>query len=68
MVTEAERIINCRPLSFLSQDDLDEPLTPGHLMNGRRLLSLTEGTVDIEEDIQDPQFEFPQTFSKHWKD
>ena len=31
VVTEVEMIINCRPSSFISQNDLEEPLTPNHL-------------------------------------
>ena len=41
-VTEVEMIMNSRPLSYVSMDDLEEPLTPSHLMIGRRLLSLPE--------------------------
>ena len=41
-VSEVEMIMNSRPLSYVSMDDLEEPLTPSHLMIGRRLLSLPE--------------------------
>ena len=40
--SEVEMIMNSRPLSYVSMDDLEEPLTPSHLMIGRRLLSLPE--------------------------
>ena len=40
-VSEVEMIMNSRP-SFVSMDDLEEPLTQSHLMIGRRLLSLPE--------------------------
>ena len=41
-LTEVEMILNCRPLSYISTEDIEEPLTPSHLMTGRRLLSLPD--------------------------
>ena len=40
VLTEVECILNSRPLNYLYPDDLEEPLTPSHLISGRRLLSL----------------------------
>ena len=40
-VTEVEMILNSRPLTHLSSDDVEEePLTPSHLLLGYRVLSL----------------------------
>ena len=37
---EIEMVLNSRPLSFVSSNDLQEPLTPSHLLVGHRLLRL----------------------------
>ncbi len=39
---EIEAVINSRPLSYVSSTDCEEPLTPSHLIVGRRLLSLPD--------------------------
>ena len=39
IIIEVEAVINCRPLCYLYSDEVDEVLTPSHLMMGRRLLS-----------------------------
>lgn len=43
-LTEVEMIINSRPLSYVSTEDVEEPLTPSHLLVGRRVLSLPDTT------------------------
>ena len=44
VLTEVECMLNSRPLTYLYPDDLEEPLTPSHLISGRRLLSLPDTT------------------------
>ena len=36
-------VINSRPLTYVSPDDLQEPLTPAHFLPGKRTLSLPDG-------------------------
>lgn len=56
VVIEVEMILNCRPLSYVSGEDIEEPLTPSHLMYGRRLMSLPDNSSsefpDCDTDVQ----------------
>ena len=45
LLIEIEAIINSRPLSYLSSEDLEEPLTPSHLLTSHRILSLPNVTT-----------------------
>ncbi|XP_028394521.1 uncharacterized protein LOC114518720 [Dendronephthya gigantea] len=49
-VTEAESILKSRPLSYVSSEDVDEPLAPAHLMIGRRILTLPDWHRENPED------------------
>lgn len=53
-LAEIEAVLNSRPLSYVSAEDLDEPITPSHLILGRRILSLPDNAsyvcdLDYEE-------------------
>ena len=50
-VIEVEMILNSRPIAYLSPDDLEEPLTPSHLMVGRRLLNLPDNLCYERNDL-----------------
>ena len=54
-IIEVESILNSRPLTYTSSADIEEPLTPSHLLVGKRLLSLTDDLTYLEDD--DPDFE-----------
>ena len=45
-----EAVINSRPLSYITADNLDKPLTPSHLLTGRRILSLPDHLCRQSED------------------
>ncbi len=48
-LAEVEMVLNSRPLTVVSAGDLEEPLTPSHLIVGRRLLSSTAPCPEPDE-------------------
>ena len=54
-VVEVECVQNSRPLTYVSSDDTEEPLTPSHLLTGRRVLSIPDEFATAEEDETDVQ-------------
>jgi len=50
VLVEVEAVINSRPLSYVTADDFEEPLTPSHLLIGRRILSLPDHLCHQYED------------------
>ena len=56
LVVEVEAILNDRLLTHTSPDiDDPEPLTPAHLLHGRRIVSLPHETIE-EQELTDPTF------------
>ena len=51
VVAEAEMILNWRPISYLSNEDLEEPLNPGHLIICRRIGALPAVDGPLDEDF-----------------
>ena len=55
-LTEVEMVLNSRSLSYVAAEDLEEPLTPSHLLCGRILMTnqdyLTSRQVDDEETFE----------------
>lgn len=45
LLAEVEATLNSRPLTYPDDDDLEEALTPSHLVTGYRLLSLPDSTT-----------------------
>ena len=54
-LAEIEAVLNSRPLAYVSGEDLDEPITPSHLIIGRRILSLPDDASYVC-DLDDEEF------------
>lgn len=50
LLAEVEATLNSRPLTYPDEDDLEEALTPSHLVTGYRILSLPDSTTEEDED------------------
>ena len=48
-VIEVEAMLNSRPLTYIPSGDLVEPLTPSHLLCGRRLMTLPDKPEEEED-------------------
>lgn len=74
LVTEIEAVLNSRPLTYVSTDDLEEPLTPSHLLLGYRVLSLPDPPlsddpdyVESANDLSRRMKHLLKTSEKFWK-
>ena len=50
LVIEVEAVLNSRPLTYVSSEDIEEPLTPSHLLVGFRVLTLPDPATLIDHD------------------
>lgn len=61
VIIEVEVILNCRPFSYVSSEDSEEPPTPSHLLCGHRVMSLPDnrssGAEDSDTDVQPQDLE-----------
>ena len=52
VIIEIEAVMNSRPLSYVHDDELLEPITPSHLMYGRRLKNtMVNSETEINETV-----------------
>lgn len=64
LIVEIETLLNNRPLTHASSDLKDlEPLTPAHLLYGRRITSLPYKVIE-NDDIRTPTLEMVPASNK----
>ena len=54
VIIEVEGIVNNRPLTYIDNEDFNEPITPNHLIIGQRLSTLDDQQSVADEDIAMP--------------
>ena len=65
VVTEVEAVLNSRPLTYVSSEDVEEPLTLSHLMLGYRVMSLADHS---NVNLDDPDlYESPDSLNRRFK-
>ena len=74
LMTEIEEVLNSRPLTYVSMDNLEEPLTPFHLLLGYRVLSLPDPPLSDDPDYNESANDLSRrikhllrTSDKFWK-
>ena len=50
LVAEVEAVLNSWPLTYISSEDVEEPLTPSHLLVGYRILTLPDPSISDDQD------------------
>ena len=71
-IVEVEGIVNSRPLTYAYDNDVEEILTPSHLLLGRRLLSTFEEPFDdgctVDNVVLTKRMAYLRSLSEHfWK-
>ena len=68
VIVEIEGLINSRPLTYLYEDNVDEPLTPSHLISGRNIASHSEPLVEVDAMDVTNRFKYVRTtIESCWK-
>ena len=55
LLCEVEAVLNSRPITYVYCEDMETPLTPSHLVLGKRLLTLPD--PPLQEDFQEGRVE-----------
>ena len=54
VIVEVEAVLNSRPLTYIAAEEIEEPLTPAHLLTERHLIGLPEAETVLEMN-EDPE-------------
>ena len=71
LLCEVEAVLNSRPITYVYCEDMETPLTPSHLVQGKRLLTLPD--PPLQEDFQEGRVEvmrrakYLQVVSTHFR-
>lgn len=55
LIVEVEAVLNSRPLTYVSSEEVEEPLTPSHLLVGHRILSLPDPSPEPSDPDYTPE-------------
>ena len=58
VIAEVEAVLNSRPFTYIAAEEIEEPLTPAHLLTGRHLIGLPDAETVLEMNA-DPDFLVP---------
>ena len=67
VLTRIESIINSRPITYTYVDDVVEPLTPSHLLIGKRTTELPPRTTENSTYIQDGRNEYLEKITRQFE-
>ena len=72
LVVEIEAVLNSRPLTYVSSEDVEEPLTPSHLLVGYRIMTLPDPSIPEDPDYSPEAFtrrmnHLAKTLGRFWK-
>ena len=72
LVIEVEAVLNSRPLTYVSSEGAEEPLTPSHLLVGYRIMTLPDPSVPDDSDYSPGTFtrrmnHLAKTLGRFWK-
>lgn len=63
---EIENVCNCRPVTYIYDDDVMEPLLPAHLNPGRAITTTREDIVNMKETDVNQPYRYLQSLIEHF--